>query len=139
VSTRLLAILVIDDEFLFREFLLDALESLGYAATAAADSEEAFRILATTPSITVVLCDVTLEHETGPQIIRHALKIRQNLKVMFMTGGAETLPVRRTDPILHKPFTIEELALALVQLIEAGEPRFEGWPSNLERRRQHIG
>src|SRR6185436_10570655 len=95
VSNRSLAILVIDDEFLVREFLLDALESLGYASTAAADSEEAFSILATTPSITVVLCDVTLKHETGPQVIRKALKLRQDLKVLFMTGGAETLPIRR--------------------------------------------
>ena len=85
------------------------------------------------------MCDVTLKHETGPQIIRYALKIRQELKVMFMTGGAETLPVRRTDPILHKPFTVEELGRALAHLIKEGEPKFEGWPSNLERRRQHIG
>src|SRR5262249_32377317 len=102
-------ILVIDDDESVLDYTLHALGALGYNATGAVDTEAAMELVKTLPSLQLLLSDICLKAETGPELIRQALRNRPDLKVVFMTGGFLDVTFRRTDPLLRKPFRITEL------------------------------
>jgi DNA-binding NtrC family response regulator len=138
VVDEFLIVLVIEDDKFMRKSAIEALNAYGIAGLGAADAAEALRLVEDTPAIKILLSDINVGPISGPEIVRQALKMRPDLKIIFMTGGSNTVPFRRTDPVLMKPFKMEELRTVIEHVLTARAPAEQRPPAS-ERRRHHIG
>jgi two-component system, cell cycle sensor histidine kinase and response regulator CckA len=128
-------ILVIDDDEAVQAFAVDALRVWGYMALGATTPAVALDLIRNLPSLQVVLSDIGLGPVSGPALIRQALRYRPELKVVFMTGGPTDVPVRRTDPVLTKPFSLEDLRAAIEAALRQAANAPKRRPAGAERRR----
>ncbi|HMO36154.1 MAG TPA: response regulator, partial [Gemmatales bacterium] len=106
-------VLVVDDEELVRNYLVLALEHLGYEAIPAQDGNEAlFHCLQSKTNLDVLLTDMVLPGMNGRQIAEQAKKVRPTLKFIFMSGYTENL-LAEGRVFLRKPVTPDQLDKAL--------------------------
>lgn len=117
-------VLVVEDEPDVRMLVVDVLKELGYRVQVACDSHEALPLLQGTEPVDLLVTDVGLPGLNGRQLAEVARQHRPGLKVLFMTGYAREAEVRGDflDPgmdLLTKPFSIDELAQRVRQLIES--------------------
>jgi len=113
-------ILVVDDEFLIRLTLADALANDGFAVLEAADGEDALRILAATPGVAVLLTDLHLPGGMdGTEVARRARLLRRDLPVIYMTGqpGGPPQPASPRDAFIAKPYLPSEVCAAVRRTI----------------------
>ena len=112
-------VLVIEGDSALRESIVAMVKRIGYIADDAADGQEAIERLPRYP-YDVILCALRMPAMNGPAFYR---EIRSRypgagFRIIFMTAHAE-LPEYAsflTDvgaPVLRKPFSIEELRLAI--------------------------
>ena len=117
-------VLVVDDEASVRMLVTDVLGDLGYGALEAADGAAGLAVLRTDARIDLLVTDVGLPGGmNGRQVADAARELRPGLKVLFITGYAETavLSHGHLDPGMHvltKPFAIDALAERMRSLIE---------------------
>lgn len=108
-------VLIVEDEPPILQLLADYLDGLGYQILKASNSSEAFEILATRPRLDLLLTDYRLpDGVSGVMIAEPALKLRPDLKVIFISGYPFEIedtgsPIAKTAPILQKPFSLEKL------------------------------
>jgi CheY-like chemotaxis protein len=69
---------------------MDVLEDLGYRALEAADGPKGLEILQSSRPIDLLITDIGLPGLNGRQIADAGRLVRPELKVLFMTGYAET-------------------------------------------------
>jgi PAS domain S-box-containing protein len=117
-------VLVVEDEPDVRMLVVDVLKELGYRVQVACDSHEALPVLQGNEPVDLLVTDVGLPGLNGRQLAEVARQHRPGLKVLFMTGYAREAEVRGDflDPgmdLLTKPFSIDELAQRVRQLIES--------------------
>ncbi len=117
------AVLVIEDEAVVRLLIAEVLHDLGYHALEAADGAEGLAILRSGQRIDLLVTDVGLPGLNGRQVADAARAQRPDLKVLFMTGYAETAAVAAgfLDPgmaMITKPFALEALAAKIRGMIE---------------------
>ncbi len=106
-------VLVVDDEELVRNYLVLALQHLGYEAIPAKDGNEAlYHCLQSKINIDVLLTDMVLPGMNGRQIAEQAKKVRPTLKLVFMSGYTENL-LAEGRVFLRKPVTPDQLDKAL--------------------------
>lgn len=125
------AVLVVDDEEPIRALLAEILSQHGYPVIAAANTQEALRLLATQP-VELVLCDVRMPGGSGYELRERLQATHPHLaeRFLFVTGDVER--DRRNQPaaagahFLEKPFTTEQLLGALARV---GAPSTPGAPS----------
>ncbi len=116
-------VLVVDDEPTVRMLVVEILEELGYAALEAADGAAGLRILRSGARIDLLVTDVGLPGAmNGRQMADAGRAVRPGLKVLFITGYAETAVFShgQLEPGLHvmtKPFAMEMLASRIRELI----------------------
>lgn len=108
-------VLLVEDEAPVRAFASRALRMRGYTVLEADSAEEALKTLAD-PALAVDLfvTDVIMPGMDGPSWVREALKMRPNVKVVFVSGYAEDSfsDVQSRIPnsvFLPKPFSLSEL------------------------------
>ncbi|EJT83792.1 Response regulator receiver protein [Pseudomonas putida S11] len=98
-------VLVVEDEPAIRMILRDYLAGEGYHVLVAEDGEQAFAILASKPHLDLMVTDFRLPGGiSGVDIAEPAVKLRPDLKVIFISGyPAEILesgsPITRKAPI----------------------------------------
>jgi len=107
-------VLIVEDEPLILMLLADYLSGEGYRVLQAENGEQAFEILATKPHLDLMITDYRLPGISGVMIAEPAVKLRPELKVIFISGyPAEILesgsPIAFKAPILAKPFTMVSL------------------------------
>jgi signal transduction histidine kinase/CheY-like chemotaxis protein len=108
-------VLVVDDEPTIRMLIADVLEELGYAAIEAKDGVAGLEILQANGRIDLLISDVGLPGGiNGRQLADAGLSLRPELKILFITGYAETIALRGDDlragmQVLTKPFDIDTL------------------------------
>jgi PAS domain S-box-containing protein len=118
-------ILVVDDEAAVRTVVTETLKDNGYVPIETEDGPSALRVLDSNRPIDLLITDVGLPGGiNGRQLADMARTLRPGLKVMFITGYAEHAVVRNGDleagmHVLAKPFTIEDLAVRLDDIIRA--------------------
>ena len=123
-------VLVIDDEPSVRMLVTEMLEELGYAAIEAIDGKSGLKVLQSNARVDLLITDVGLPGGINGRQIADAARItRRDLKVLFITGYAESAVVRNghLEPgmqTLIKPFTMEALA-ARIQSVMSDEPHAE--------------
>ncbi|WP_121120025.1 hybrid sensor histidine kinase/response regulator [Croceibacterium ferulae] len=117
-------VLVVDDEPSVRMLVTDVLEELGYTAIEAADGAAGLKVLQSDARIDLLVSDVGLPGGmNGRQMADAARASRPDLKVLFITGYAETAAIGKEQlaPGMHvmtKPFGMEVLATRIRTLIE---------------------
>ncbi len=108
-------VLVVEDDPSVRMLVLEVLHGLGYTAREAADAKEAMPILVSGQRIDLMVSDVGLPGINGRQLAVMARHHRPDLKVLFMTGYAESAAVRsgfldEGMEMIVKPFALDLLA-----------------------------
>jgi PAS domain S-box-containing protein len=116
-------VLVVDDEPTIRMLVAEVLDELGYTAIEAANGAAGLLLLQSDARIDLVVTDVGLPGGiNGRQMADAARAVRPALKVLFITGYAETAAIGQgqLDPgmqVLTKPFAMDVLALRIKTLI----------------------
>ena len=107
-------VLVVDDEPAIRMLVSEVLEELGYHSLEAQDGASGLKLMQGKRRVDLLVTDVGLPGGiNGRQLADAALALRPKLKVLFITGYAESSVVghlRSGMHVLTKPFTIELLA-----------------------------
>ncbi|MBP0446433.1 PAS domain S-box protein [Roseomonas sp. SSH11] len=109
-------VLVVDDEGTIRMLLTELLQEMGYTTVEAADGPSGLRILQSDIRVDLLITDVGLPGSmNGRQLADAARQTRPEMKVLFITGYAETatLGEGRMEPGMHlltKPFAMEAVA-----------------------------
>ena len=118
-------VLVVEDEPPVRMVVVDVLSDLGYTVLEAGDGRAGLSILESTVRVDLLLTDVGLPGGmNGRQLADASRQRRPDLKVLFMTGYADTVVVGNGSlgqgmQVMTKPFALGALA-ARVQGIMSG-------------------
>ncbi len=116
-------VLIVDDEATVRMLVVDVLSDLGYGALEAEDGPSGLAILRSAARVDLLVTDVGLPGGmNGRQVADAARVLRPGLKVLFITGYAETAAVGNghLDPgmaVMTKPFAMDDLAGKIRTLI----------------------
>lgn len=116
-------VLIVEDEPLIMMLLSDYLSGEGYRVLQAENGEQAFEILATRPHLDLMITDYRLPGGiSGVMIAEPAVKLRPDLKVIFISGYPAEIaesgsPIATRAPILAKPFTMESLHTQIEKLL----------------------
>jgi two-component system, cell cycle sensor histidine kinase and response regulator CckA len=117
-------ILVVDDEESLRTVIVDLLGQLGYRLLSAGNGEEALKLAEEySGQIDLLLSDVIMEGLPGPELAEKLLLSRPKLKVIFMSGFADSslAPHGVLKPgtiLVQKPFTIRMLSAKLREVLD---------------------
>jgi DNA-binding response OmpR family regulator len=106
-------VLVVEDESLVRMLVVQVLEEAGYAVSEAAEARTAL-LMVQSQSIDLIVADVGLPGLNGRQMAQQARALQPNLKVLFMTGYADSAILDAALPegvdLITKPFDLDQLA-----------------------------
>jgi PAS domain S-box-containing protein len=133
-------VLVVEDAAAVRTATSSLLESLGYRVLQADDGRSALELADKHLEIDLVLSDVIMPGGMkGPDLARHLLKRRPNLKLLYMSGYADDANFRdgTFEPyaaLITKPFRSEELARRVREVL--GTRKF---PRRKTLRRAKLG
>jgi CheY-like chemotaxis protein len=109
-------VLIVEDDDDVRTYLIDVVRSLGYGVSAAASARLALGLLGQEDKrVNLLLTDVVMPEMNGRELANNALKLRPDLKVLYMTGYSHNALIHhgRLDPhldVLQKPVSQTELA-----------------------------
>jgi PAS domain S-box-containing protein len=126
LSVRGERILVVEDKRIVRKMAKAVLTSLGYAVLEAKNASKALALLQQGPQVHLLFTDILLTGNlNGFDLAREARRRRPELKVLFMTGYAESaLPFHEELGVdllvIDKPFTKEALACKVRQALVPG-------------------
>jgi PAS domain S-box-containing protein len=117
-------ILVVEDEASVRELVVQVLDDLGYRALEAADGPAGLHILRSSTRIDLLVTDVGLPGMNGRQVADAARETRPDLKVLFITGYAESAAMAHGFlapgmELVTKPFAVDALAARIREMISA--------------------
>jgi CheY-like chemotaxis protein len=115
-------VLVVEDEPVVRGVILEMLAEQGYRTLEAIDGLSGLRILRTKQRIDLLVTDVGLPGINGRQLADQARETRPGLKILFITGYAES--VAMSDGFLEegmemitKPFELDNLSRRIRAMI----------------------
>jgi CheY-like chemotaxis protein len=116
VETLPARVLVVEDEFLIRLTLVEALSDEGFVVLEADTGEAALSILQSDASISLLLTDIQLPGSlNGNTLVTKARETLPNLPVIFMTGRLDPADdARRSerDVFISKPYTLIDICQA---------------------------
>jgi len=113
-------ILVVDDDPGVRQFLVDSLESFGYAVLQAADGKAGLAMLDTARPDAMIV-DYAMPGMTGAEVATLAKSRMPDLPILFASGYAETSALSTltdTALVLRKPFRVSELHIAIRRALQ---------------------
>ena len=116
-------VLIVDDEPAVRMLVTEILQDLGYTAIEATDGAAGLRVLQSDAPINLLVTDVGLPGGmNGRQMADAGRLLRPELKVLFITGYAETAVLSHGHlqagmHVLTKPFAMDVLASRISELI----------------------
>jgi CheY-like chemotaxis protein len=112
-------ILIVEDEFLIRMMLCEALGEAGFEVIEAATGDEALRALAAHPQLRLLLTDIQLPGGAdGRAVARAAREAAPGLPVIYMTGRPDSLLATASphDAVIAKPCLPSEVCALARQL-----------------------
>jgi len=115
-------ILLVEDEEAVRNLTQQALERNGYQVIPAASPAEALE-LAADARYDLLLTDVVMPQMRGGELARRLGQDRPGLKTLFMSGypdGEALLGEEGPTAFLQKPFSLDELARTVRELLDCG-------------------
>ena len=117
-------VLVVEDEPVVRRLVVTVLKGLGYATLEAEDGPGGLAILQARQQIDLLITDIGLPGLNGRQIADAARLRRPELRVLFLTGYAESAVISDVGlmpgmEIMAKPFTMDALAAKVCGMVGA--------------------
>ena len=114
-------ILVVEDDPRVLAATLAALHELGHRAVGCADPLKAPSAIDSMPTLDLVMTDVLMPGQTGPEMIACVEGQLRGAAVLFVTGftGEASAEQLRDRPVLRKPFTVAALSRAVREAVEA--------------------
>jgi len=118
-------VLLIEDEHALRDIVDEVLRDAGYRVLTAPDGPTGLQILDSTTSVDLLVTDVGLPGGLNGRQVADAARVRRaGLKVLFITGYADTAAVgngrlEHGMEVMTKPFDIKALAGKVRALIDA--------------------
>lgn len=115
-----LDILLVEDDPRVLSATMAALQELGHRPVACNDPLTAPRIIAGMDSLDLILTDVVMPGQTGPELIAALKPQLQGVAVLFVTGYAgDAADHDRFEgcPVLRKPFTLAALEASIAEAI----------------------
>ena len=108
-------VLVVEDEPVVRSVILEMLDEQGYRTIEAADGPAGLRLLRTNHKIDLLVTDVGLPGMNGRQLADLARETRPDLKILFITGYAESVAIadgflQPGMEMITKPFDLDNLS-----------------------------
>jgi PAS domain S-box-containing protein len=117
-------VLVVEDEPVVRAVIVEMLGEQGYRTLEAIDGPSGLRILRTNARIDLLVTDVGLPGMNGRQLADQARETRPGLKVLFITGYAESVAI--SDGFLQpgmemitKPFDLDNLSQRIRAMVSS--------------------
>jgi PAS domain S-box-containing protein len=115
-------VLVVEDEPVVRAVILEMLADHGYRTLEAVDGPSGLRILLDHERIDLLVTDVGLPGMNGRQLADQARETRPDLKILFITGYAESVII--SDGFLQpgmemitKPFDLDHLSRRIRSMV----------------------
>jgi two-component system, cell cycle sensor histidine kinase and response regulator CckA len=132
IPTNAITILVVEDEEMLREFVSEALATLGYHVLSAANGRDALNVWAEhRDEIDLLLTDVVMpESISGRQLAHTLIQDKPNLKVIFTSGYSSELfgsefEREKEHLFLAKPYLPDRLAQTVATHLQSqGAPAF---------------
>lgn len=115
-------VLVVDAEEIVQKTLGSMLQWLGYRVLAALDTGQANELFTRHgPELALMVVDVGLSTMSGPEFVNRLPTLAPRVPVLFISAGGEfeANTVRRSFPVLEKPFRADTL-LATIQTLVPG-------------------
>jgi len=116
-------ILVVEDDVKIKELFMEMLESQGYRVLCAGSGEEALELFRQSDkSVDLLLTDVMMPGQSGPELHTQLESESPGLKVLFISGYSDK-PVEKSKwvgegmPFLQKPFGASELAVRVREVL----------------------
>ncbi len=115
-------ILIVEDEFLIRLTLAEALCDEGFDVVEAETGDAALRLIEADPTIRLMLTDMQLPGTLdGASLAAHARRHNPELPIIFVTGRPEAVGalLTRRDLFIAKPYLPSEVCAAARRLTAA--------------------
>jgi hypothetical protein len=117
-------VLVIEDESVVRAVIIEMLAEQGYRTLEAVDGPTGVKILRSSERIDLLVTDIGLPGINGRQVADQARDTRPGLKILFITGYAESVAMSEgfLQPgmeLVTKPFDLDHLAQRIRAMISA--------------------
>ncbi len=122
---RKLKVLVVEDNNSVREVAAAMIEEMGFEVITAINGPDGLTKIETMPDIDLVLSDVIMAGGmNGPELATRAIKVRPELKVLFMSGYAPGSVRQMQDlpesiELVNKPFTRNDLTEKVQKALNA--------------------
>jgi CheY-like chemotaxis protein len=117
-------VLIVEDEPVVRAVIVEMLGEQGYRTLEAIDGPSGLRVLRTNARIDLLVTDVGLPGMNGRQLADQARETRPGLKVLFITGYAESVAI--SDDFLQpgmemitKPFDLDNLSRRIRAMVSS--------------------
>jgi CheY-like chemotaxis protein len=88
------------------------IRALGFSVCQSRNGKEALQYLAERPEITAMFTDIRMPQMDGNQLVEEAMRMRPDLKIVMTTGFASRINSPHAIPLVRKPYSRDELALA---------------------------
>ncbi len=121
------SVLVVEDDDAVRGYTAEILRELGYRVSESASAKAALAALQGTEQLDLLLTDVVMPGDmNGRELADEAVKLRNGLRVLFMTGYSRDAIIRhgRIEPgvyVIGKPFSFHDLAAKVRERLDAPE------------------
>jgi PAS domain S-box-containing protein len=120
-------ILLVEDEVAVRDLAAKVLALQGYRVLSAGDGEEALRIAAAEPDISLLLTDVVMPRMGGRELAERIVVIRPDLKILFATGYTDDAILQHKLSehgvrVIQKPYTRDSLSRKVRQVLDERGP-----------------
>ena len=120
-----LRVLVAEDDALLREILCDGLADEGFAVEAAGDGEDALKRFRANGPFDVLLLDEEMPGMTGCAFLAQIRSEGHRVPALIISGNlhldAGECAALGIGPVLRKPISFEDLAIALRRAAAPGE------------------
>ena len=125
VLATAIPVLVVEDDFLVRMTLVEAMTDSGFDVIETDSASEALRLLNEQPRIALLLTDLRLSGSMNGQMLAQAARQeRAGLPVLFMTGRPDlvTIDPAAREALIGKPYTPDEICSAAHTLLARSQP-----------------
>ena len=112
-DSKLVHVLVVEDEAFLREVVAESLQEAGYEVAHVGDGDAGLAVLQSDAPVDVLVSDIRLPGISGYELATAGRALRPGLKMILMTGYAPSLPPDLKPAVfrvLQKPFRIDSLA-----------------------------
>ncbi len=119
-----LQVLVVEDDPRVLNATIGALEELGHGSIACDGPGKAAALLDANPDIDLIISDVLMPGQTGPELIAALAPAIPHVAVLFVTGfaGEANAAEFGDHHVLRKPFTLAGLERAIAQAMARERP-----------------